>query len=95
MSLLTEKLDELSRQYAADVAALKCAKESIEAHEHVGELYGLTPIVSVHNGQAWIWLHNSSVLVSNSTLSSPVRFIAGKPVYNFMYEGHIIHVLGE
>lgn len=95
MSLLTEKIDELSRQYAADVAALKDAKESIEAHEYVGELYGLTPIVSVSNGVVWVWLHNSSALVQNSTLSSPVRFIAGKPVYNFMYEGRVIHVLGE
>lgn len=96
MSLITEKLEELSRQYAADVAALKAVVKEIEDHEVLGADFGYMPVVSVSIGSVRVWLHGAEALVEDGAeLTKPVQFICNKPVYRFTYEGRTVNVLGE
>ena len=84
MTLFEQALARVNADYAANLAALEAAKESIITHEYIANATGNTALCSVYCGRAEVWIMCTEKGYSpdiNPTLTKPVRFVGHKPVY--------------
>lgn len=92
MSALNQAILRLSREFAANLYALDAAAAVIDAHEqYAADCLLSAPVVSVSGGQVLVWVNSPHA--ESLPLSSPVKFIAGKPVYVAECDGFQINVI--
>lgn len=92
MSALNKAMQYLARDFSANVHALDQAADLVAAHEqYAADCLLPDPVVSVSGGQVTVWVNSPHA--ESLPLSSPVKFIVGKPVYVAECDGMQINVI--